>query len=48
MVDKYTMRTGPPTRSGGGAAGATIYIVARLWNFWPILGLGMTRPTGCT
>ena len=41
MVDKYTVRTETADKIPVVAppAGSDVYIVARLWNFWPILEL---------
>jgi cytochrome c oxidase subunit II len=41
MVDKYTVRTETADKTPVVAppAGSDIYIVARLWSFWPILEL---------
>jgi hypothetical protein len=46
MVDKYTVRTETDQDSGGAPPpGSDVYLLARLWNFWPILELRRARPT---
>ena len=41
MVDKYTVRseTDAETPVVAPPAGSDVYLIARLWNFWPILEL---------
>jgi cytochrome c oxidase subunit 2 len=41
MVDKYTVRTEPSEKSPWWPPpeGSDVYMIARLWNFWPILEL---------
>ena len=42
MVDKYTVRTETDEQDPGGARrppGSDVYLIARLWSFWPILEL---------
>ena len=41
MVDKYTVRTETEAKIPVVAppAGSDVYLIARLWNFWPILEL---------
>ena len=47
MVDKYTVRseTDAETPVVAPPAGSDVYLIARLWNFWPILELdGHAQP----
>ena len=41
MVDKYTVRTETDQKTPVVAPppGSDVYLIARLWNFWPILEL---------